>query len=536
MSKLRLKNEFGDIFEVPDNMLKEAKKALRMGRHNVIDDMATGNYDEGGLVSSTPSRAQVIESKIPVMPSDEILLKSATTSSGTLLPVYTDLQQYKACNTGDCAEWATTDAANQYGTSRQNIEPAMAESSWYRKNKMLNAGGELIWEKGMEDNFENMQIGDQVLLMNGRTSSDSRKDPARRDGNVKLPLDRHAGTIIGRGEDGVPIVRHNIWGRTYEEPINNIREKFRYSPSSVVRAAGANKYIDSMKEVALEKAKKEWVRNNYTDDIGFTMVDDKVGKDIYKNYVADRQNIAIALGMDPGELDKVMQNLIGIAAQESNVDNTMPDNIYSKGKQVAANLLPNFANKGVKGIRRVAGPISDALISGVYDVDIDNETPDWRRQILVDKAVKEKGLNEKAALDYVIRKHGYPSNVTPITGKSYGPWKQKAAAEGYKKFLGDATAASKGWDRGWNWRDDKLLRNAVALYNDNYRALKKQYPNESDDFLHNAAIINWSAPSKAKSKKYMDYFVRGVGNPRGGMDSSYLKNVLRYRDKLTKNK
>jgi len=541
--ELVLRNEYGDIAIIPKNKRRRALNFLvadnNKGLDNIIDKLPTkGQYAEEGLIkTSTPSREQVIEANRPVMPSDEELLKSTLTSSGTVLPVLNNLKQEKYCGTNDCAAWATTDLANQLGVSRAKVEPKVAESAWFRRNKMIGEGGDLLWEEGKPMDYNLFQVGDQVLLANGWQSHYAKSDPDVRDGYAKIPLERHAGTIIGRNEGGVPIVRHNYTGRLYEEPINDIKLKRKYYPSSVVRMAGANEYTDSMKKQAIEQARREWIANNYDPNVTFTMADDEVGREIYDNYVKNRKAMALGYGMDPTRLDDIMMDLVGIAAQESNLDNTMPDDIKSKGKQFLANAIPGPLNTAAKGLEKTAGYITDALLEAVYpDVGISEEyIPNWKRQIMVDKLAKEKGLSQAAARDFITRKYGMQSNVKEITSKSYGPWKQKNPSETWRRnMISDYQASRKQWSKGWDWSDSKMLQNAVGLYLDNYKEMKKLYPNESEDFWRSGSIISWSAPSKARSKEYMDYYYRGIGNPRGGIDIDYLKKVKEYRDKYTK--
>jgi len=453
------------------------------------------------------------------------------------LPTMTIFKDNEKCSTtSDCSEFTTTEYANILGVDRNTIDKEVSGDAWYKKDKVLRGGGNEVWNEGENENYGEYQIGDFVSLSNkGRNYAQPKKGTKSDEGYSQEDYARHSGIIVGKDKEGIPIVRHNYLGQIYDEPINNISKASNYQPISVFRGKQAKEYVNEENKRIKKLNVQQEISKNYDPKVNFT-IKEGVGEDLYKSYVKNRKDLALGYGVMPKELDNIFKNLIGIAQQESNVDNTNPSDNLDYISQAVQDKLPGWLNYMAKGAKNVYGALSDKLSS----YEINDETADWEKQILVDKLI-DKGKSKEEALDEVFTEYGISSSAGEITDKSKGPFKQKAPSQywlkefGGKEYSALESIQEAAWDKEWDDNDDRYLENAVGLYLENKDKAKEAYPEEDDEFIEKIAILSHNAPVKAKNKKYSDYYIKGIDNPNiKESKSDFLDKTLKHKKELIK--
>lgn len=456
-----------------------------------------------------------------------------------LLPYVSRVRHGTLCPlTKNCSEFTTTEYANIVGKQRNEIEGEVATDAWYKRSKILKQGGKDLWKKGRDKapiGFVDFKIGDFVTLGNSwRNPSMPPRGQRSREGYEQEDYGRHSGIIVGKNKNGIPIVRHNVNGQIREEPLGDIRN---YEVLSAFRAGSSDKYINE-KNKNLQfihrrnKILDKFEKGEYP-DVSFSIANN-LFDDMYNEYVENRADIAATYAVEPEQLDEIFKNLVGIAAQESYLDNEIAPTILKSIGNTTKELTPNWANRLGKHLNNFRKSLFQ---DDTYEINDDIQ--DWERQIVIDNLVSQ-GLPLEEAVDQVYSSLGVSSPKSQVTDKSRGPFKQKRPSEYWKKHYGGqefgAVEAIKKANWGKEWDDNNLnyLKNAIGLYLENYEKAENLYEGDDSDFHHQVAILAHNAPAtKAFSKEFTDYFIKGIGNPfPEESNSHYNVNTKNFRDNL----
>jgi len=505
-------------------------------------------YQKGGGILSEPVPEDV---PTTLMPEINITGFKDNSYSFTGLPTIApeNSKSGKKCSTKNCAEQATTEFANIVGTSREEISPLVSADAWYRKSKVLsNPNNELIFEAETADydGYKNLpvkpegdwwkdidfQVGDFVDLSGNvygswRSSKQPKLGKASKEGDSQSDFARHSGIIVGKTPEGIPIVRHNIAGKLHDEPITNITESYNYFPSAIYR----------VNDEALNKGKQQYSIKqqqnyeniaNYSDkslDLPFTgsVVDDKgnslkvdtkkVNKKLVEPYKEIRKDLVANYGVSQERLDDVFKTLLAIGTQESNLDNMVDDSFKSKAKVAVLDSFNNPSIKAAKYASNVKGQIQNLLSD--YEVA---EIPTWK----LDKEIAllgAQGVPKDEAVHQIFSQYGAPSKADKVTDPSRGPFRQKAPSGRWLNTMGEEYSTIEAmkkdnWGKEWNDSNKNYIANAIGLYLDNYDKAKKVYgENESEEFLNQVATLAHNAPTKAFTKEYTDFYIKGIDNP-----------------------
>lgn len=468
------------------------------------------------------------------------------------------------CNTTNCSEYTTTEYANILGLNRDKVAPTVSGDAWYKKDKVLQNKGKIVWEATTDDkhipisdksfNWANadVRIGDFVGLGNGKRRAEQGKLGTKsKDGFAQDNYSRHSGIIIGKTSEGVPIVRHNYLGKVYDEPINDIKARSKYNPVNIFRS---NLSDDNYKTLIQRTKEDNIVYNeltNYKDsdfnlnntisDLegnSFEINQRKIDKKIITPYKNIRRDLVTRYKLPAEELDKVFTNLLGISAQESSLDNSFKKSSKSFYGKVAQDILPNWANKAVKATKVPVEAVGNT-IDEQYNKDYvtNNTIPNWAREKEIALLVSQ-GKSEEEAKGEVYSKLGVIRTTSDITEKSRGAYRQKAPSERWKKTGGEEFSTveamkNKNWNKEWDDNAENLTANAIGLYLDNLKKAKETYPDEADSFYEKIAILAHNAPTQAFNKEYTDFYVKGIGNPdTSKYNSEYVQKVLQYKKSL----
>jgi len=540
-------------------------------------------YQTGGILS------EPVSGDVPttLMPEINITGFKDNSYSFTGLPTIAteNSKTGKKCSTTNCAEQATTEFANIVGTSREEISPLVSADSWYRKSKVLsNPNNELIFEAKTADydGYKNLpvkpegdwwkdidfQVGDFVDLSGKvygtwRSSKQPKLGTESKDGYNQSDFARHSGIIVGKTPEGIPIVRHNIAGTLYDEPIIDISERYNYFPSAVYRVNDEN--LNKGKQQYSIKQQENYENiTNYSDeslDLPFTgaVTDDKgstlkvdtkkVNKKLVEPYKEIRKDLVVNYGVPQERLDDVFKTLLAIGTQESNLDNMVDDSFKSKAKvsvlDILADvptglmvpLLSGFSSesslKTAKAALKVKGQIENLLSD--YEVA---EIPTWK----LDKEIallEAQGVPKDEAVHQTFSQYGAPSKADKVTDPSRGPFRQKAPSGRWLETMGKEYSTVEAmkkanWGKEWNDSNKNYIANAIGLYLDNYDKAKQVYgENESEEFLNQVATLAHNAPSKAFTKEYTDFYIKGIDNPDPAKyDAGYVNKVYNAKNSM----
>ena len=439
------------------------------------------------------------------------------------------------CKEENCSEYTTTAIANITGQDRSNFDKTMAESAWFKRNKILKNGGIDVWnkERGTEINYDDLQVGDMVSLSNRSMAQpiDYSRDQDVRNGVKKEKYARHSGIIVGKNKDGIPIVEHNIHskgdkgGTLYREPINDIKEKYTYEPLSVTRPKETINFdfADYKKKVI-----GSWnAQNTLTDKVSWKRP--KVGDELYDAYINVREDLISGYRITAQQADKIFGELYGIAAQESNLMNDLPveslRDLGSEIKQGIKVITPESVNKLAKVLK------SNKSEEGFV--------PGWKREKAIVELIKG-GMDESEAIAKVNEEMPKIKAPYTVTDKSRGYFKQKGISERAKKVFGfDDTGLlsrislnEKRASRNPYSSTENQIKNAMGLYLENMGKAMEYYPDMDEETKYKVATLAHNTPSTAFNKEYIDFFIKGEGNPdTKKYNSSYINKARGYRDK-----
>lgn len=525
-------------------------------------------YQNGGGILTEPISEDVPTTLTPEVTITGFKDKSPSfTGLPTIAPEYS--KSWKKCSAKGCAEQATTEFANIVGTSREDIYPLVGTDAWYRKSKVLsNPNNELIFEaetadydgyknlpvKPEDDWWKNIdfQVGDFVdlsgkIVGGWRSSKQPKIGKASKDGYSQSDFSRHSGIIIGKTPEGIPIVRHNINGILHDEPINDITESYNYFVSAAYRVNDENLNIGKQKYSIKQQEKYENILD-YSDEslnLGFTgsVVDDKgnilkvntkkVKNKLVEPYKEIRKDLVVKYGVSQERLDDVFKSLLAIGTQESNLDNMVDDSFKSKAKVEVLDFLTNSDIKIAKHTSNVKGLVENLLSD--YEVA---EVPTWK----LDKEIallETQGVSREEAKHQIFSQYGAPSKTDKVTDKSKGPFRQKAPSGRWLNTMGKEYSTVEAmkkanWGKEWDDSNKNFIANAIGLYLDNYDKAKELYgENESEEFLNQVATLAHNAPSKAFTKEYTDFYVKGIDNPDlEKYNAGYVNKVYKAKESM----
>jgi len=460
-------------------------------------------------------------------------------------PIIKEFSSTKKCNTTNCSEFSTTELANLFGYDRKTVEPLVATDAWYKIDKVLKNKGKLLYEnptKGKlpDKNFDwsnlDLKIGDFVELSNGQISSHVKNSPSiSKEGYKRSDYGRHSGIIVGFTEDGIPLVRHNFNGRVFTEPINKINRTFNYFPNRIARTS-----LEMHPELLKKRKTQELLKRNYNPTPTYSLSEytkkEEIGKDLIDTYNKLRKDISINYAISPKEADKIFTYLMGISAQESNVNNSMPINsiydVADQSKQLITDVTPEFTGNILKGVSDLGTLIKNTYLS---NFDGRKELSDFEKEKLARELVnKKEAANRKEALQIINKIYKSSPDNYHVYDKSYGPFKQKNPSQYWLRYFEglseeDNPYHPSNWGKEWNDNIENLLLNAFGLFLENRDKLKKMYPNKSEKFYNDLAALMHNSPKKALSPEQVKFFYE---NGDDEFNFGYLKKILEYRKKL----
>lgn len=566
--ELALQGDNGSVAIIPKYLANRVKGYLDNNDHNSINAIVSllpkysSKAENGTLIPTDPPKTVEITAERS---------KSTGQTLGNLQPTIYNFKPgtyYRngssTCNTPNCLEWATTALGNLsglpkatftdeigYGSpklqSKYNYETDKEASfgAWHQRDLVEKAGGKVIWEEGSSPDYKAYQIGDMVSMRDenfGMSRHAGDIQGINREKNV-----RHAGVIVGFGEDGRPILEHNISGTLFREYLDDIQGG-HYRAASVYRTP---QFMEG--NIANESAQGQYLskanREAWANDLGqtFPMTKDENVMPWLRTYATQRQALGSAYNMSPEFADTAFRNIMGIGIQESNLDNSwfnpnrgFMDKAGDYAKQAV--LGDSWASKLLKSVAKPIASIGERVTE--RDVAKNKRynqerglLPDiapWRKEIEIAKLI-DSGTDPQVAAEQVLAKYGKPeSTFEPSNAQSQGTFKIKDVPSRAENIFNISDSGDRFSRRFYKTKEGELQA-VYAIYSENYSRAKETFPDATEQELHKVATLAHNMPGAAFDKEYFDFYIRGKGNPdTNKYNSHYVTQVGRYADTVFK--
>ena len=224
------------------------------------------------------------------------------------------------------------------------------EDAWFNKDFIVKQGGEVLYEVNVKDLknlngaipqelYSILQVGDYVSLYNG--STEHTNDRNQFDESIKNEGNSHVGIIVGRNEEGIPLLYHNSGSKKgIIEPLNQNSFKLPdvrnpYKISSIYRGSNVGEQeLSNLQDNPLYYTKEEYKNLSKSrimkeHDVPEYVVESALVYPKDNNNLSKPQenmvgvlndnniNLMYEFGLSPEEFKTVSSILIGISQSES---------------------------------------------------------------------------------------------------------------------------------------------------------------------------------------------------------------------------
>ena len=418
----------------------------------------------------------------------------------------------KFCLPGSACAKSANSVANKLYTDVTGLPfdvNANAHNAWHMEDQMMRHGAKDVTS-------ESLKVGDRILM--GNAVDQSTFVP----GYTADPSIRHAGTYAGiRIVDGkaVPVLLES--GSDNPMYLNPISDTFT-GPGTAKKAFRPQQFID---DTFGESLADKNIRYSFRDKPSVATYSSKNPEvqNILSAAESHRESIKKTYDITNDEFDELLNSLIGIGAQETKLNATLPSSKLSKAKIVLQNKL---AEKGLtepikKGINVVKKGLS------ALEKTPKNNLPSYpgAAKIEMETAIlaEKEGVSFEDALVKV--KANYkpkPKHTLLTTTPSKGIFRQKFQPESARLAGYNSDLLSKN-----------SVENALSQMSENYNKVKQMYPNATPRQLIDLTTLMWNSPRKATNKELVDFYLFGKNNfnpDRFKFD--YIDKVNNFRNQL----
>jgi hypothetical protein len=305
---------------------------------------------EGGKVATDTSMPRMVKTN----------KKSSLINKQEELPLYYGPNVFENCVGAGCSKLATTETANLYGVSYDALSP---QDAWYKKAAVLKDKGKQIWDPSKSD-YSGVKIGDFVSM--DRFGHDHDRDVSPIKGFTLADNEKveHVGTVIGRNEQGIPLVKHGSeHGKVYVQPItdlvlpdaNDVNIPLYYKPKSIYRSAAVEN-LDL-------KNKKYYTKPGKIDPIVWQNPTETPTENEKKYLDAINKNAPmqqLVYGLTPEETKRINEVSWGIFHNETKAGATSKP---VGGKMIAASLLHAFGRDNAASLGDVQIKYDDLMFN-----------------------------------------------------------------------------------------------------------------------------------------------------------------------------
>jgi hypothetical protein len=286
--------------------------------------------------------------------------KSSLINKQEELPLYYGPNVFENCVGAGCSKLATTETANLYGVSYDALSP---QDAWYKKAAVLKNKGKEIWDPSKPD-YSGVKVGDFVSM--DRFGHDHDRDVSPIKGFTLADNEKveHVGTVIGRNEQGIPLIKHGSeHGKVYVQPItdlvlpdaNDVNIPLYYKPKSIYRSS-------TVENLDL-KNKKYYTKPGKIDPIVWQNPTEAPTENEKKYLDAINKNAPmqqLVYGLTPEETKRINEVSWGIFHNETKAGATSKP---VGGKMIAASLLHAFGRDNAASLGDVQIKYDDLMFN-----------------------------------------------------------------------------------------------------------------------------------------------------------------------------
>lgn len=386
---------------------------------------------------------------------------------------------------------------------------ANAHNAWHMEDQMMRHGAQNVTS-------EELKVGDRILM--GNNVDQSTYVP----GYTADPTIRHAGTFAGVSrvnDELVPMIFES--GKNEAMYLNPINFTFT-GPNTAKKAFRPAQLIDDSFGKSLVDKNIRYAFRDKPSVATYSSRNPAV-QNVLTNAEAHREAIKKTYDITNDEFDELLNNLVGIGAQESKLSGALPGSKLAKAKIAIQDKLTeagltkpikqsiNLVRRGLNTLEKPSA-INLPAYPGAAKLEKD-------AAILADK----EGVSFSEALNRV--KSNYqpkPKRVLLTEEPSKGPFRQKFQSESSRLagFGSDLTSKNS-------------LENALGQMAENYNKIKTLYPEASPRQLMDLTTLMWNSPGKAANKELVDFYLFGKNNPNPSkFKFDYIDKINQFRNNL----
>jgi hypothetical protein len=392
---------------------------------------------------------------------------------------------------------------------------ANAHNAWHMEHQMTRHGGAPV---------NDIIIGDRILLGNGVDNStyapNMIADPSIRHAAV------YAGDIEHEGQR-IPMVLES--GRNNPLYLNPIFHTFagEYSnPKNVTKAVRPAQQLDNEnfilglvdRNLRYAYRNKPAIYNSFSKNPQAQKFLDEMEK--------FREEVKNSYDLTNDEFNELRNSLIGIGAQETKLDATLPGSFLSKQKIKIQDLL---TERGLTmPIKQIKSTIESKL-NNVINFSKNSNLPTYPGASFLEKEAailsSESGKSFTTALQEIKSKYQpKPKFTVNNTIPSRGTFRQKQLTELDQKIINKSLF------------NKDYSREALGLMAENFNTMKRLYPEANPKQLIDLTILSWNSPGKAKNKDLVDFYIFGKRNPNAERFSfDYVRKINAHKNNLIEN-
>jgi len=418
----------------------------------------------------------------------------------------------KFCLPGSaCAKSANSVANKMYTdiTGNPFDVNANAHNAWHMEDQMTRHGAQDV-------TTESLKVGDRILM--GNNVDQSTFVP----GYTADPTIRHAGTFAGiktiNGEDILVILESGENAGMYLNPLshtftgaNSAKKAFR--PQQFIDDTFGENLVDKNIRYAFRDKPSVATYSSKNPEVQNIL-------NASENY---RETIKRTYDITNDEFDELVNNLVGIGAQETKLNANLSAPKLVKAK---INLQNKLAEMGLtKPIKQGINAVKKGLNALESSAKSDLPSYPGAATIEMEAALlsKEKGLTFNEAIAKV--KSNYapkPKRTLLNTEPSKGIFRQKFQPESARLAGFESDLLSKN-----------SLENALSQMSENYNKVKNKYPDATPRQLMDLTTLMWNSPGKASNSKLVDFYLFNKNNPNPSkFKFDYVDKVNKFRNDL----
>ena len=383
-----------------------------------------------------------------------------------------------------------------------------AHNAWHMEDQMTRHGGKDV------SGF-NLKVGDRILMGNG---VDQSTNVAGYNADRSV---RHAGMYAGmhRSKEGtlVPLIFES--GKNNAMFINPLTDTFT-GPHSALKSIRPSQFLDETFGKALVDKNLRYAFRDKPSIATYSS-----GTETAQNILNDSEKFREVTkrthDITNDEFDELRNSLIGIGAQETKLNGSLPGSSLSKAKIQIQNKLNDVGL--TKPIKQTINTVKQIL----NDAPVESSLPKFPGTSVLEMEAAKLSHTNKIPFEDALKqvKNNYqvsPKYISSTPTPSKGMFRQKFQTDA-DKFSGV----------GKDLKNKNSIENGLGQMAENYNKIKKAYPNASNRQLIDLTTLMWNSPGKALNPKLVDFYLFGKQNPDPSkFNFDYIRKINEAKNKL----